>query len=81
MSDFEKNSLEIELKTFASRNFEQPSDCRNPDQILFYIRELCLKIEEYQQRFNYVPAVAYSLLAQYNARQNNIVHQEFLQTY
>ena len=81
MSDFEKRSLEIELSSFASRNFEKPVDCRNPDQIRFYIRELCLKIEEYQQRFNYVPAMAYSLLAQYNAKQNSIVHREFLQTY
>lgn len=81
MSDFEKRSLEMELRSFTARNFERPGDCRNPDQIRFYIRELCLKIEEYQKRFDYVPAVAYSLLAQYNAKQNSIVHQEFLQTY
>lgn len=81
MSDFEKKTLEIELKSFTSRNFERPSDCRNLDQIRFYIRELCLKIEDYQKRFNYVPGVAYALLAQYNARQNSIIHKEFLQNY
>jgi hypothetical protein len=81
MSEFEKKSLEMELKVFASRNFERPTDCRNLDQIRFYIRELCLKIEEYQKRFNYVPGTAYALLAQYNAQQNSIIHKEFLRTY
>jgi hypothetical protein len=81
MSEFEKKSLDIELKVFASRNFERPTDCRNLDQIRFYIRELCLKIEEYQKRFNYVPGTAYSLLAQYNAQQNTIIHKEFSRSY
>lgn len=81
MSEFEKKSLEMELKVFASRNFERPTDCRNLDQIRFYIRELCMKIEEYQKRFNYVPGTAYALLAQYNAQQNSIIHKEFLRTY
>ena len=81
MSEFEKKSLDMELKVFASRNFERPTDCRNLDQIRFYIRELCLKIEEYQKRFNYVPGAAYSLLAQYNAQQNSIIHKEFLRAY
>ncbi|RAW00321.1 hypothetical protein [Pseudochryseolinea flava] len=81
MSEFEKKSLEMELKVFASKNFERPTDCRNLDQIRFYIRELCMKIEEYQKHFNYVPGVAYALLAQYNAQQNTIIHKEFLRTY
>jgi hypothetical protein len=81
MSEFEKKSLEMELKVFASRNFERPADCKNLDQIRFYIRELCFKIEEYQKRFNYVPGTAYVLLSQYNAQQNSIIHKEFLRTY
>ena len=81
MSDYERKYLEQELTAFTSRNFERPIDCRNLDQIRFYIRELCLKIEEYQKRFNYVPGDAYALLAQYNAKQNSIIHKEFLSTY
>ena len=81
MSDFEKKSLEVELRAFTSRNFERPADCRNLDQIRFYIRELCGKIDDYQQRFNYVPSMAYNLLAQYNAKQNSIIHKDFLANY
>jgi hypothetical protein len=81
MSDFEKKSLEKELKIFTSKNFEKPSSCRNLGQIRYYIRELCLKIEEYQKRFNFVPTAAYSLLAQYNSRQNSLLHKDFNSTY
>lgn len=81
MSDFERKRIEMELKEFTFRNFEKPSECRNLDQIRFYVRELCLKIEELEGRFNYVPQWAYSLLAQYNSIQNNMVHVEFRNTY
>lgn len=75
MSEFEKKTLELELKAFASKNFERPSDCKNLDQVRFYIRELCLRIEDYQKRFNYAPELAYTLLAQYNARQNSMLYK------
>jgi hypothetical protein len=81
MSQTEERSLEMELKTFACQNFEMPSDCKNLDQIRFYIRELSMKIEEYKRRFNYVPSIAYTLLAQYNARQNSLVHREVRKSY
>ncbi len=81
MSDFEKRKLEIELRNFTSRNFERPSDCRNLDQIRFYVSELCTKISEYESRFNYVPAWAYSLLAQYNIAQNSLLLTEFRNAY
>jgi len=81
MSDYEKLKLEIELKNFASKNFVKPSDCRNIDQIRFYIRELCTKIEEYERRFNYVPQSIYSLLANYNRVQSNMIYVEFRNTY
>ena len=73
MSEFEKRKLEMALKDFTSRNFVRPSDCRDLTQIQFYVRELCLKIEEYESRFNYVPEWAYSMLAQYNLVQNKLI--------
>jgi len=81
MSDFEKKKLEIDLKKFTAKNFERPSDCRNIDQIRFYVRELCIKIEEYENRFNYVPSWAYALLAQYNYAQNRMIHIDFKKSY
>jgi hypothetical protein len=81
MSNFERKKLELDLRNFAARNFESPSNCRNIDQIRFYVRELCLKIEEYESRFNFVPSSAYSLLAQYNLVQNQLIRVEFRKAY
>ena len=81
MSTFEQKKLDMELKNFATRNFERPSDCRNLGQIRFYISELCNKIEEYEDRFHYVPSLAYTLLAQYNHAQNRILNFNFRETY
>jgi hypothetical protein len=76
-----KKQLEKELKTFTGKHFESPSECRNPEQIRFYIRELCDKIETLRRKFNYVPDSAYRLLAAYNARQNSLITYEFRKTY
>ncbi|MFN8343131.1 MAG: hypothetical protein U0V64_15825 [Cyclobacteriaceae bacterium] len=81
MSDFERRKLELELKNFTSRNFVRPSDCRNVEQIRFYVKELCDKIQEYESRFSYVPDWAYAMLAQYNSRQNSLIHIDFVNRY
>lgn len=81
MSIFERNKIESDLKKFTDRNFESPRKCKNPDQIKYYVKELCTKIEECEKRFNYVPNWAYSLLAQYNQIQNEMVYVEFVKTY
>lgn len=77
MSPFDEKKLDLEIRSFVSRNFEKPHHCKNLEQIRFYISELCHKIEEYRMRFNHVPNSAYALLAQYNARQNSILNVEF----
>lgn len=81
MSTYEKQLLEQEFRKFTSRNFEKPSQCRNLEQIRYYVQELCDKIRDYERRFNYVPSWAYALLAQYNARQNAMIHREFARFY
>ncbi len=81
MNAYEQKRLEMDLMNFANRNFERPSDCRNTDQIRFYVRELCTKIEDYEKRFNYVPAWAYSLLTQYNNVHNQMVQIQFAKLY
>jgi hypothetical protein len=72
---------ESELKTFTRRNFEAPSDCKNLEQIRFYIQELCEKIEKLESKFHYVPADAYNMLAQYNAKHNELIYSDFQKTY
>ncbi|MGE0772119.1 MAG: hypothetical protein AB7K37_10440 [Cyclobacteriaceae bacterium] len=81
MSHFEKLRLDAELKEFTHRNFEKPTHCRNLEQVRFYVRELCVKIEDYERRFNYVPSWAYALLAQYNLAQNRMIYAEFKKAY
>ena len=81
MTDHERKIIETELKNFTARNFEKPTACRNLEQIRFYVRELCLKIDELEGNFNYVPQWAYALLAQYNAQQNSIIQLEFRNSY
>ena len=81
MTDYERKQIESELRNFASRNFERPAACKNLEQIRFYVRELCLKIDELEGTCNYVPQWAYDLLAQYNAHQNSIIQLEFRNTY
>jgi hypothetical protein len=81
MTDSERKQVDVEMRLFATRNFVRPSDCRNLEQIRYYVKELCLKIEECEGRFHYVPHFAYSLLAQYNSRQNAIINLDLRKTY
>ena len=81
MTSFEQKKIDMEMKVFTSKNFDRPNDCRNLEQVQFYIKELCAKIHELEQQFNYVPDWLYALLAQYNARQNAMIHTEFKNVY
>jgi hypothetical protein len=81
MTAYEMERIDMELRQFALRNFDRPAQCRNLEQIRFYVQELCSKIEEFEKRFNFVPNSAYSLLAQYNARQNSLLLSDFRSTY
>lgn len=81
MALFDRKKVDSELQNFASRNFEKPADCKDLEQIRFYVRELCMKIEELERRFEYVPSSAYSLLAQYNSQQNSIISKNFGETH
>ena len=81
MGIFERKRIDNELQQFAARNFEKPSDCKDLEQIRFYVRELCSKIEELENRFEYVPNSAYTLLAQYNSKQNALISKDFSNSY
>ena len=76
MASVDRKKIESELNAFALRNFEKPADCKDLEQIRFYIRELCVRIEDLETRFEYVPHSAYKLLAQYNQKQNTIINKD-----
>jgi hypothetical protein len=81
MTDYERKKIEMELKVFASKHLERPSECKNPDQIRFYVKALAKKIETLEQTCNYAPDWAYTMLAQYNAKQNSFLFVEFKNSY
>lgn len=81
MTDYERKKIEMDLKAFTSKHLEKPSECRNPEQIRFYLKELAKKIEALEQSCNYAPDWAYAMLAQYNARQNSFLLVEFRNSY
>ena len=81
MDKLEQRKIDEELRRFAAKNFKSPRKCSDLNQIRIYVRELSVKIEEMKFRFNYVPDIAYSLLAEYNAKQNSIIGMDFRRTY
>ncbi|GAA0893989.1 hypothetical protein GCM10009122_36690 [Fulvivirga kasyanovii] len=81
MSEFEKKKLDEQFSSFARRNFEKPKRCKNLEQIRFYVKELSAEVENFKQRFNYVPNSAYTLLAQYNSMQNSMLYADFKNSY
>ena len=81
MSEFEKKRIDREFQIFTVKNFENPKRCKNLDQIRFYVQELSAKVDEFKQRFNYVPSSAYNLLTQYNQLQNKMLFAEFKNSY
>ncbi|MDX1627665.1 MAG: hypothetical protein R3345_03145 [Fulvivirga sp.] len=81
MTVLEKRRIDREFQIFTSRHFEKPKKCKNADQIRFYVRELTLKMENYREEFDYIPAAAYEMLANYNLILNQMVYEEFKNTY
>ena len=81
MSDYERKKIDLELRSFVSKHLEKPANCQNFEQIRFYITELAARIEALQHAFDYVPEWAYSMLAQYNEKQNSFLLGEFRSTY
>ena len=81
MSGYERNKIELELRISITKNLKKPSECNNLDQIRFYVAELCSKIQELKDKCNYVPDWAYTLLAQYNDKQNLMLYAEFKNAY
>lgn len=81
MTTATKRKIETDVRTFATKNFVRPAECRNLEQIRFYVKELCLLIEELETKFDYVPNNAYTLLAQYNMKQNDMISTDFRENY
>jgi len=60
-----------------SSNADMPSSFKNVEEIRFYVRDLCFKIEELENIFDYVPASSYNLLAKYHTLQDSSTEKRF----
>jgi hypothetical protein len=81
MTRFQEKKLEQEFNKFAQMNFDKPQKCRSISQIRYYMQELTEKINEFKASFKFVPGSAYTLLTQYNAAQNKLIHKNFQEVY
>ena len=81
MTRFQEKKLEQDFNKFAKMNFDKPQKCRSIGQIRYYMQELTDKISEFKASFKFVPAAAYTLLSQYNAAQNKMIHKNFQEVY
>ncbi len=81
MTRFEQIKLDSEFARFTRMNFDKPQKCTSIDQIRYYMKELSEKITHLKSSVRYVPNDAYSLLSQYNAAQNKLIHQNFQEFY
>jgi len=81
MTRFEEKKLEQEFNKFTRMNFDKPQRCRSIGQIRYYMQELTDKIYEFKNSFNHVPGSAYTLMSQYNAAQNRLIHKNYQEVY
>jgi len=81
MTRFEQKRLDLEFSRFTKMNFDKPQECRSIGQIRYYMQELSSKIADFKASFNYVPDKAHTLLSQYNAAQNRLIHRNFQEVY
>jgi len=68
---------DTEINNGVSPNAEIQSSFKNVEEIRFYVRDLCFKIEELENRFDYVPASSYNLLAKYHTLQDSSTEKNF----
>lgn len=81
MTEYEKKKLDFDFIGFTKRNFVKPKQCKNIEQIQFYVKELTEKIGQMKDQHQYVPDQAYRLLTEYNQLQNKLLYDEFKNTY
>ena len=81
MTRYQEKKVEQEFNKFAQMNFDKPQKCRSIGQIRYYMQELTDKINEFKASFKFVPVAAYTLLSQYNAAQNKLIHKNFQEVY
>lgn len=60
---------------------ENPLQCKTDEDIRFYVRDLCLKIEALEERLEYVPSSSCTFLAEYHTLQSPSTIKNFAENY
>jgi len=81
MTRFEQKKLDSEFNRFTKMNFDKPQKCTSIGQIRYYMKELAERIAYLKSSVMYVPNSAYTLMSQYNAAQNRLIHRNFQEVY
>ena len=81
MTKFEKKKRAFEFNKFVKMHFEKPSNCKDAQQVGYYIQELSAKIEELKDAWGYVPDEAYRLLHQYSQLHRKLTYADFINSY
>jgi hypothetical protein len=73
---YHHSRVDTQFERFYKRHFEDPRECRNVEQVRFYLGEISRKIEEYRRSYNYVPEKALNLWESYKKIYNRMVHSD-----
>lgn len=72
---------EKEFRKYARKNLLNPRKINQLEQTRYFINELHTLINDFKNRFNYVPADAHLLFNEYQSIQDRMVYENFRQTY
>jgi hypothetical protein len=79
-TEIEKKA-EKEFKRFAKQHLLKPGKCKRIDQANYCIHQMHTLIQEFKNKFNYVPVSAQEMFTEYQNIQDRMVYENFRQSY
>jgi hypothetical protein len=76
-----EKTAEKEFKKFVKHNLLKPKKCKRIDEANYCIQQIHLKIQEFKNKFDYVPASAQIMFNEYKNIQDRMVYENFRETY
>ncbi len=77
----QEKQAEMEFRRYARRNLMNPKKITRIEQTRHFIFEMHKLINEFRDRFNYVPDEAHMMFSEYQNIQDRMVYENFRQTY
>ncbi len=76
-----QKQAEKEFRRFARKNLINPRKVKRLEQTQHFIYEMHKLINDFKNRFNYVPAEAHLMFSEYQNIQDKMVYDNFKQSY